>query len=142
MICLIKTLHHEWNAQSNIVLEVKPTALDAILQLVVPFSSRWPSYYLRAAAIGHARQKNTIQLDLEVLIRDTESGRIELRSPNVSIAKNWDNVIYDTDVVTEQKNMVAFLLGRTEKLGWTILITRNSLTRRIPNITRVSLGPV
>ena len=53
-------------------------SLKALLQVITPCSSSWPSHYV---SLAKPRQSKTFQVPLNVIIQDVISGQIELRTP-------------------------------------------------------------
>lgn len=100
--------------------------LRALMSIVTPTSSRWPTYYLSVARQGLSEREPRMRLSLDRLIGDTLHGNIELRSP--------------------ESDLPDLLAGTLQTGGWKISLTigfswRLSLMARITGARMACMLP-
>ncbi len=61
--------------------QAEKTAIHALLQVLTPTCSAWPSFYVQACRNADKAQKRVVKLPLEKIVDDVVNGVVELRNP-------------------------------------------------------------
>lgn len=107
------------------------TPLHALMTVLTPTSSRWPTYYLSVSSYANSGREARLPLLLSKLINDIQSGAVELRSPQHDLA----DLIADTLLTQGWK--ISLTVDPIWQLALALRLTAARLACMLPQVSRV-----